>query len=251
MEYITKYDSPNIDRKANSPRYVVIHHWGADGQTFDGVRSWLCNPRAGVSAHYVVGGKKCACIVNESDAAWHCGNSWYNHHSIGIECRPEMDATTYQTVIETVAMIYKHQGKVLPVIGHKDIVNTACPGRYYKKLADIKRKAEKLYKESQKAANKTPKKTTKEEKVKAVKVNKKERSIDRTYQVIKADPVRVKPDYRTKLIKTLPVGTTVRATKIKGYYIYVPALKGWTIWMSARGVKYVKLVKNNDSSKKA
>lgn len=242
MEYITKYDSPNIDRGANNPKYVVIHHWGADGQSFDGVRSWLCNPRAGVSAHYVVGGKKCACIVAESDAAWHTGNSYYNHHSVGIECRPEMDRTTYQTVIETVALIYKHQGKVLPVIGHKDIVNTACPGRYYKHLKDIQKKATDIYTKSKKK---------KVNEVKSVKVNKAERKIDRTYEVIKADPLRKEPSYKSKLIKTIPAGAKVRATKIKGYYIYIPELKGWTIWMSARGQKYVKLLKNNETSKKA
>lgn len=145
MEYISKYNSPNYD-KGNKPKYIVIHHWGADGQNFNAVVNWLCNPKAGVSAHYVVGGNKCACIVAESNVAWHAGNYYYNSHSIGIECRPEMDKETYKTVIETVAMIYKHQKKVLPVIGHKDIVNTQCPGRYYSHLKDIQKQATALYK---------------------------------------------------------------------------------------------------------
>ena len=145
MEYISKYNSPNYD-KGNKPKYIVIHHWGADGQNFNAVVNWLCNPKAGVSAHYVVGGNKCACIVAESNVAWHAGNYYYNSHSIGIECRPEMDKETYKTVIETVAMIYKHQKKVLPVIGHKDIVNTKCPGRYYSHLKDIQKQATALYK---------------------------------------------------------------------------------------------------------
>lgn len=70
----------------------------------------------------------------------------------------------------------------------------------------------------------------------------KTRNINRTYEVIKADLVRVKPNYKTKLIKTLPVGTRIKATKIKGYYVYIPKYKGWTIWKSAKGEKYVKLV---------
>lgn len=146
MEYITSYNSPNYWDGQNSPIEIVIHHWGSDGQSFNGVVNWLCNRRSRVSAHYVVGGSKCACIVNEGDAAWHAGNAWHNRHSIGIECRPEMDAETYKTVIETVAMIYKHLGKVVPIIGHKDIAQTACPGRYYPYLADIKAQATALYK---------------------------------------------------------------------------------------------------------
>ena len=146
MEYITSYNSPNYFREsANDPKYVIIHHWGSDGQSFNGVVNWLCNRRSQVSAHYVVGGSKCACLVNEGRGAWHAGNKWYNLHSIGIECRPEMDAETYKTVIETVAMIYKHLGRVLPVIGHKDVAQTACPGRYYPYLADIKAQATALY----------------------------------------------------------------------------------------------------------
>lgn len=145
MNYITRYDSPNYWDGQNSPQEVVLHHWGADGQSFSGVVNWLCNPRSKVSAHYVVGGNDCACIVNEGDAAWHAGSAWHNRHSIGIEARPEMDATTYKTVIETVAMIYKHVGRVLPVIGHRDIVSTACPGRWYPHLKDIQTQATALY----------------------------------------------------------------------------------------------------------
>lgn len=71
---------------------------------------------------------------------------------------------------------------------------------------------------------------------------KKTRKINRTYVVLKADPVRVKPSYKTKKIATIPVGKKVKATKINGFYIYVPEYKGWTIWQSAKGEKYVKLV---------
>lgn len=146
MIYITKYSSPNyFQAPANDPKFIIIHHWGSDGQSFNGVVNWLCSSRSKVSAHYVVGGNQCACLVNEGRGAWHAGNKWYNLHSIGIECRPEMDVETYRTVIETVAMIYKHLGKVLPIIGHKDVAQTACPGRYYPHLKDIQAQATALY----------------------------------------------------------------------------------------------------------
>ena len=61
--------------------------------------------------------------------------------------------------------------------------------------------------------------------------------------------MRVKPSYKSKLKKTLAVGTKVHATKIHGYYIYVPALKGWTIWKDSKGQKYVRLVSVLKSTK--
>ena len=43
-EYITKYDSPNYTegRQGNKISEIVIHHWGIDGQSFNGVVNWLC-----------------------------------------------------------------------------------------------------------------------------------------------------------------------------------------------------------------
>lgn len=73
----------------------------------------------------------------------------------------------------------------------------------------------------------------------------KTKTIDRTYSVIKADPLRVRPNWKSKKKKTLTVGTRIRATKIHGHYIYIPALKGWTIWKDSKGVSYVKLISNN------
>lgn len=74
-EYITKYDSPNYGYPSsvplsqrttgnNKPAEIVIHHWGEDGQKFENVVAWLCNPKAGTSAHYVVEAGKVACIVD-------------------------------------------------------------------------------------------------------------------------------------------------------------------------------------------
>lgn len=142
-EYITKYDSPNFTRgrEGNKPQYIVIHHWGVDGQSFWGVVNWLCRQGGNSSAHYVVEAGKVACIVDPDDTAWHAGNWWYNLRSIGIECRPEMSAGDLATVAELIREIWKAYGK-LPIIGHKDIVATACPGRYYAKLSTLKSMAE-------------------------------------------------------------------------------------------------------------
>lgn len=77
----------------------------------------------------------------------------------------------------------------------------------------------------------------------------KSRKIDRYYKTIKADPVRVKPSYKSKKIKTLEPGKVIHATKINGHYVYVPALKGWTIWKDSKGQKYVRLLKVAPSTK--
>ena len=143
-QYITSYDSPNY-WNGNDPQRIVLHHWGQDGLSFSGIVSWLCQSRAQVSAHYVCEAGRVACIVNEGDSAWHCGNGYWNRHSIGIEARPECRPGDVDTVVELIATIYKHLGRVVPVVGHKDITPTACPGRYYPLIGEIQRRAEALY----------------------------------------------------------------------------------------------------------
>nr|DAN62536.1 MAG TPA: N-acetylmuramoyl-L-alanine amidase [Caudoviricetes sp.] len=142
-EYITRFNSPNYNVGNTPIRRIIVHHWGADGQNFNAVVGWLCNPRSGVSAHYVLEAGKVACLVDENKIAWHAYKN--NRGSIGIECRPECTSGDVDTLVELIANIYKHVGGVIPVIGHKDVNRTACPGRYYDKLSDIKRRATELY----------------------------------------------------------------------------------------------------------
>ena len=141
-EYITKFNSPNYTagRQGNKIQEIIIHHWGIDGQAFMTPVNWLCRPNGTSSAHYVVQSGKVACIVDCANTAWHAGNFSHNLKSIGIECRPEMSAGDLETVCELVADIYKVYG-VLPVVGHKDVSSTSCPGRYYSKLGYIKQRA--------------------------------------------------------------------------------------------------------------
>ena len=120
----------------------VIHHWGIDGQNAEAVANWLCNPRAGVSAHYVVLAGKVFQLLDESYAAWHAGNKLHNLKSIGIECRPEATEADYQTVAELIANRWKATG-VKPLIRHKDIVATACPGRW--DIAKLRTMVEEIY----------------------------------------------------------------------------------------------------------
>lgn len=68
------------DRKIE---YVVMHT--VEG-SFEGCISWFKNPKAQVSAHFVVAyDGRVAQTVKEEDVAWHAGDKEYNLKSIGIE----------------------------------------------------------------------------------------------------------------------------------------------------------------------
>src|SRR5690606_41803386 len=87
-EYITKFTSPNQNARNSKVKSLTIHHWGARGQKFDNVVNWLCQKRAGTSAHYVVEAGKVAWIVDPDRRAWHAGNAGGNHESIRVARRP-------------------------------------------------------------------------------------------------------------------------------------------------------------------
>ena len=148
-QYITSRNARNYTygREGNSIKYIVLHHWGERGQTFDGILKWFCDtPDCSTSAHYVVEENKVACIVDLSNTAWHAGIWAYNLQSIGIECRPEATEGDYRTVAELVAKIWKAYGK-LPIIRHRDVPNvyTSCPGIWnVQKLVNL---AEEYYKD--------------------------------------------------------------------------------------------------------
>ena len=149
-QYITKYDSPNYGRVTNGKFYkegrnakisfIVIHHWGADGQTFGGVVKYLCRAGGNSSAHYVVESGKVACLVDPKNTAWHAGPKG-NPGGIGIECRPEMSQGDLETVAELIANLRKTYGN-LPLYPHKKYMATACPGRWEGKLAWLDKRAE-------------------------------------------------------------------------------------------------------------
>lgn len=123
--------SPNFSagRPAGKPNRIVIHHWGADGQSHQGVVDYLCRPNGNSSAHYVASAGRVTQLVHDYDRAWHAGPEG-NPRGIGIECRPEMSAGDIATVKALIAAIRAEWGP-LPITGHRDYMNTACPGRWY------------------------------------------------------------------------------------------------------------------------
>ena len=206
-EYITKYDSPNYTegRQGNKISEIVIHHWGIDGQSFNGVVNWLCRKNGNSSAHYVVEGGKVACLVDCADTAWHAGNFAHNLKSIGIECRPEMSAQDLETVCELVADLYEVYG-VLPIVGHKDVSATSCPGRYYAKLSYIKKRAQEIMNGSKPSKPQPPKKKSISEIAKEVIAGKWGNGQDRVNRLKKAgyDPNKVQAEVNRQLGASTP-----------------------------------------------
>ena len=118
---------PQVFGRARTIDGIVIHHWGALGQTHDGVVNFFVNGPGETSAHFVVSAGRIHCLVSPLDAAWHSGNAVGNATTIGIECRPEATDADYATVAELVAYLRSEYGN-LPLSPHRQWQSTACPG---------------------------------------------------------------------------------------------------------------------------
>jgi hypothetical protein len=127
----------NANRGAAAIDNIVIHI--AQG-SYSGTISWFQDPRANVSAHYVVSrkGKIAQCVRNE-DIAWHAGNWTYNKKSIGIEhagyARHRWTDRMYHSSARLSAYLCRRFN--IPVdhhiLGHGSVpgVATRCPGRRF------------------------------------------------------------------------------------------------------------------------
>ena len=130
--YITKYTSPNQNARNRKIAGITCHWWGTPtGQNPEGIVSWLCDKRAGTSAHYVVSENTVWCIVDPDRRAWHAGNSKANHDQIGIELDPNMScrAATEKTAAALIADLRAVYGN-LPLSPHRRWTSTQCPGNW-------------------------------------------------------------------------------------------------------------------------
>lgn len=108
---------------------IVIHHWGADGQSHDAIAGYLGRAGGNSSAHEVISAGRVTTLVPHEHAAWHAGNSEANAKRIGLECRPEMSDGDWDTLVERCADIEEIHGSMY-YSRHLDHSATACPGRY-------------------------------------------------------------------------------------------------------------------------
>ena len=116
---------------------IVIHHWGALGQDFDSVVSWLQgdgNGNGDSSAHEVIAGERVAVLAPPEDATWSTGTHDGNLCTYSFELRPEADRQTLLTAAARIRALREATGKPLPLTVHQDYVNTACPGLWLQLL---------------------------------------------------------------------------------------------------------------------
>ena len=110
-------------------RYIVIHT--TQGQ-YSGTINWFQNPKARVSAHYVVRSSdgKVTQMVLEKDIAWHAGSRTYNQQGIGIEHEGFVDDASWYTdamykssaaVTRALCLKYKIPMDRKHIIGHYEI----------------------------------------------------------------------------------------------------------------------------------
>jgi hypothetical protein len=133
------YTDANRERSHNINRIVVHIAQGS----YSGTLSWFKNPRANVSAHYVVGrdGRVAQC-VRDADIAWHSGNWKWNKHSIGIEHegyagrRGAWSDAMYHASARLAAHLSKRHDIPVDryhVTGHNRVPGSAtrCPGPHF------------------------------------------------------------------------------------------------------------------------
>src|SRR5699024_437010 len=112
---------------------ITLHHWGADGQDFDNVVSWLVadgNGNNSSSAREVIEGGRVAVLASIEDGTWNSGDAQGNLDNYALECRPEADEATVRTVAARVAAARAEAGWDVPLDLHRDYTATECPGRY-------------------------------------------------------------------------------------------------------------------------
>tara|TARA_B100001741_G_scaffold303519_1_gene293727 strand:- start:112 stop:822 length:711 start_codon:yes stop_codon:yes gene_type:complete len=135
---ITKYYSPNFDKKRRSNKSItaiIIHYTGMQSERESLQR--LVSPRSKVSCHYLINRKGLIFkLVKDENVAWHAGKSMWqkfrnlNKNSIGIELVnrghrfgyqvfPKAQITTLIHLCKILKKKYKIKNKF--ILGHSDV----------------------------------------------------------------------------------------------------------------------------------
>ena len=117
---IIKKNSPNkMSRKGWKPDIIVSHI--TEG-SYAGAVSWLCNPKSGASAHFVVSKKgEITQLVDIREAAWCNGtstdpnkNNYYGKSSLKLVRDRKTNANYYTISIEHEGFYNQGKGKLTP-----------------------------------------------------------------------------------------------------------------------------------------
>lgn len=141
--------SPNFDARAEDTPIdmLVLHYTGM--QSARDALTRLCDPEAGVSAHYLINEDGVVHrLVDEDKRAWHAGVAWWrgsieiNTRSIGIELvnpghewgyRPFPEAQMRSLIEISRAVLSRHPIPARNVVGHSDVAPTrkTDPGEFF------------------------------------------------------------------------------------------------------------------------
>jgi hypothetical protein len=117
--------------------HIVIHY--TTSRNIEGSISWFKHGSPRTSAHYIIGRDGALVqMVNDSDRAWHAGNSAMNGRSIGIEhVAAPGDAITAEqqkTSVKLIRWLMKeYDVKKDHVIPHVCVKSTSCCGDLFKR----------------------------------------------------------------------------------------------------------------------
>lgn len=127
-------------RNGEKIRYIVVHDTGNPSKGA-GARNhfmYFDKPGRNASAHYFVDSKETLQLVEDANAAWHCGDGRgksgvTNRNSIGVELCVNSDGdweTTKKNAIELIRLLLQRHGLMKEsVIRHFDASLKPCPGR--------------------------------------------------------------------------------------------------------------------------
>lgn len=139
---ITPMNKTVMTNKSN--KYIVIHYVGAVS-TAKNNADYFYSAYRGASANYFVDDTSIWQVVEDKDAAWHCGTSgtYYhkycrNNNSIGIEMcciykngKLDMSEQTVANTIElTKQLMAKYNIPVENVVRHYDVTHKRCPAPF-------------------------------------------------------------------------------------------------------------------------
>lgn len=138
---LTKVNRTVMTNKQN--KFIVIHYVGAVSSAYNNAKYFETVNRQ-ASAHYFVDENDIYQVVNESDAAWHCGSTVYKHpscrntNSIGIEMccfnnngKIDVSEKVVERTIElTRELMNKYNIPIENVVTHNMVTGKKCPAPF-------------------------------------------------------------------------------------------------------------------------
>lgn len=133
---ITRQISSYNHSSGNDIKYIVMHYTGNDTDSASGNANYFNGGDRQASAHYFVDNNSIYQVVEDYNAAWHCGDGHgsygiSNHNSIGIEmcCNNRIISdTTENNAIELVKyLMTKYNIDIDHIVRHYDASRKICP----------------------------------------------------------------------------------------------------------------------------